>query len=146
MLLFWLRNLLAYSLYNGKVNYNDVRMFSIKKSFVNIQKWDSISWEIERDIWTSKLPIFLEPIFRLLLRRSGNSNGKKFCNINDTLKRVIGIGAWTRAPWTKAPRRQKLKVFSTLFLGKSKLKQRNYIRTKLRLKEFNKRENLIQKR
>ena len=27
-------------------------------------------------------------------------------------------GARTRAPWTKAPRRQKLKGFSTLFLGK----------------------------
>ena len=31
------------------------------------------------------------------------------------------------------------------FLGKNKLKQRNYIRTKLRLEELNKRENLIQK-
>ena len=58
---------------------------------------------------------------------------------------------WTKAPWTKAPGtkdpgRQKFKVFSTLFLGKNKLKQRNYIRTMLRLEELNKRENLIQKR
>ena len=43
-------------------------------------------------------------------------------------------------------KRQKLKVFSTLFLGKNKSKQCNYIRTKLRLEELNKRENLIQKR
>ena len=55
-------------------------------------------------------------------------------------------GAQTGTPWTKAQRRQKLMVFSTLFLGKNKLKQRNYIRTKLRLEEFNKRVNLIQKR
>ena len=44
------------------------------------------------------------------------------------------------------PRRQKPKVFNTLFLGKNELKQRNYIRTKQRLEELNKRENLIQKR
>ena len=37
----------------------------------------------------------------------------------------------------KSPRRQKPMVFNTLFLGKNKLKQRDYIRTKLRL------ENLI---
>ena len=30
-------------------------------------------------------------------------------------------GARTRAPWTKAPKLQKLEVFSTLFLGKNKL-------------------------
>ena len=47
---------------------------------------------------------------------------------------------------TKAPERQKLEVFSTLFIGKNKLKQRKYIRTKLRLEQLNKRENLIQKR
>ena len=52
---------------------------------------------------------------------------------------LTGVGARIRAPWTKAPRRQKLKVFSTLFLGNNKLKQRNYIRTKLRLEELNKR-------
>ena len=46
---------------------------------------------------------------------------------------------------TKAPKQQKLEVFSTLYLGKNKLKQRDYIRTKLRLEELNKRENLIQK-
>ena len=28
-------------------------------------------------------------------------------------------------------------IFNTLFLGKNKLKQRNYIRTKLRLEELN---------
>ena len=55
-------------------------------------------------------------------------------------------GARTRAPWTKAPRRQNLKIFSTLFLGKNKLKQRNYTKTKLRLEEFNKTGNFIQKR
>ena len=40
----------------------------------------------------------------------------------------------------KSPRRQNPKVFNTLFLGKNKLKHRNYIRTKLRLEELNKRE------
>ena len=58
----------------------------------------------------------------------------------------LNYGWRTRAPWTKAPMRQKLVVFSTLFLGKNKLKQRNYTRTKLRVEELNKRENLIQKR
>ena len=46
----------------------------------------------------------------------------------------------------KSPRRQKPKIFNTLFFGKNKLKQRNYIRTKLMLEELNKRENLFQKR
>ena len=59
---------------------------------------------------------------------------------------ILKSGPRTRAPWTKAPRRQKIKVFNTLFLGKNKLKQRNYIRTKLRLEELNKRVKLIQKR
>ena len=46
----------------------------------------------------------------------------------------------------KSPRRQKSKVLNTLFLDKDKFKQGSHIRTKLRLEEFNKKENLFQKR
>ena len=50
------------------------------------------------------------------------------------------------SPMDKSPKSTKTQGFSTLFSGKNKFKQRNYIKTKLRLEKFNKRENLIQKR
>ena len=73
---------------------------------------------------------------------------------NDALKSIYDVSSYNRAvsavdwgadksPTDKSSRRQKPKVFNTLFLDENKLKQR---RTKLRLNELNKGETLIQKR
>ena len=43
-----------------------------------------------------------------------------------------------KSPTNKSSRRPKPKIFNTLFLGRNKLKQRNHIRTKLRLEELKK--------